>query len=169
MRAIYRGLLCNHSHQQIPDWRFYFSQRIDFTYQAFEPYPQIGKFCEASVKRVPLILPLWDWRYFELASELLVNRCPSNSWAAVYFSSLCIISQADTQAMSPTATWGPPLENLNGSSAFLRMATSISLAINASYSDNRGRGSQYSLLSRGFRRTASLIKLSRSGSSLIFV
>lgn len=157
------GLFCDRSCQHIPDWRFDFVQWMDFTYQTFEPYPQIGKSCEASVKRVPLILSLWDWGNFELASEFSRYRCPSNSWAAGYFSSFCIISQADTQAISPTAIWGPPLENLNGSSAFLRMATSKFLVINASYS------SQHSLLSRGFSRTVSLIKLSRSGSVLIFV
>lgn len=96
-RAIYRD--CGHSCQL-------FLVKVDslnacLAYQTLEPYPQIGKSCEASVKVVPLILPSWDRGCFEVAGELLMSRCPSNLWAAGYFYSLCMISQAETQAVSP--------------------------------------------------------------------
>ena len=34
-----------------------------------------------------------------------------------------MISQAGTQAIAPSGTWGPPLEKVKDSSAFLRIAT----------------------------------------------
>ena len=74
------------------------------TYQTLDPKPQIGKSLEASVEVVP--------------------RIPnSNSFGLGNFVSLCMTSYAEIHAISPQATWGPPLGKVYGLSAFLRIAT----------------------------------------------
>ena len=75
------------------------------------------------------------------------------------------MSQPGTHAIWPTDTWGPPLENVYGRSAFRRIDTMT--CENPKYSLSESRRQITVLLSSGLILTDSLTKLSSMGNSSI--
>lgn len=79
----------------------------------------MGQSLDASVKYVPR-MPSPAGVSGALVST---KRVPSKECGEGYLLVLCMMSYAETQAMSPTAREGPPLEKVKGWRALRRMPT----------------------------------------------